>query len=110
MCRERWEKGNKKDMERELITRQRVPSLQTLALLELLTPETQMQLFEHLEHRGADRPNSLQKRLADIESKYCTLVWYARRDLDGATPAYRQFVNEKVAEYVTGCSVRTCQR
>lgn len=57
-------------------------SLTTQAILQLLTPERQEELFYALEMIVKPAEDSIQTKLSSLEDKYFDLVWVARRDAD----------------------------
>lgn len=61
-----------------------VPSLSSSAILALLSPEQQENLYyvlkkKHYERRSKDYV-SIQNKIGEIIDKYFDLVWYARKD------------------------------
>lgn len=61
-----------------------VPSLSSLAILELLSPDQQEDLYyvlrkKHIQRRSETNYVSIEEKLKEIENKYFDLVWYARK-------------------------------
>lgn len=60
-----------------------IPSLSTITILKLLSPEQQEELYyvlrkKHIERRS-ENYISIEDKLSEIKDKYFDLVWYARK-------------------------------
>ncbi len=78
-------------------------SLTTLSVLELLTRDQQIELYNTLSEKLVKPPGykSARDRINEIQEKYCALIWMARTDeeLLEERPDIRGVFNRTVAKY-----------
>lgn len=75
-------------------------SLSTEAILKLLNPDQQKELFYALEMIIAPAENSIQEKLKKLEGKYSRLVWLARKyPEDFAIPGVQKAYDKLLEDY-----------
>jgi hypothetical protein len=73
-----------------------VDSLTVKSILALLSTERMIELFDVLEMTIPERPDSIQKKIDALETKYFDLVWLARRNpqQDAGMDCYQRVVKQ----------------